>query len=32
VIAALEYWLPRWKDSGVRFASMNEITEHLRAG
>jgi peptidoglycan/xylan/chitin deacetylase (PgdA/CDA1 family) len=25
VVKALEYWLPRWKDSGIRFASMDEI-------
>jgi peptidoglycan-N-acetylglucosamine deacetylase len=31
VIVALEYWLPRWKDSGIRFASMNEIEKNLRA-
>lgn len=31
VIAALEYWLPRWKDSGIRFMTMNEIEKNLRA-
>jgi peptidoglycan/xylan/chitin deacetylase (PgdA/CDA1 family) len=24
-IAALEYWLPRWKDGGIRFASLNDL-------
>src|ERR1700722_1516882 len=23
VVAALEYWLPRWKDSGIRFVTMS---------
>jgi peptidoglycan-N-acetylglucosamine deacetylase len=31
VIAALEYWLPRWKDSGIRFLDMNEIEKDFRA-
>jgi peptidoglycan/xylan/chitin deacetylase (PgdA/CDA1 family) len=31
VIAALEYWLPRWKDSGIRFVTMNEVENNLRA-
>ena len=26
-IAALEYWLPRWKDSGIRFVTLNEVQE-----
>ena len=30
VVAALEYWLPRWKDAGVRFVTMNEIEQELR--
>jgi peptidoglycan-N-acetylglucosamine deacetylase len=25
VVKALEFWLPRWKDSGIRFVSMDEI-------
>jgi peptidoglycan/xylan/chitin deacetylase (PgdA/CDA1 family) len=25
-VAALEYWLPRWKDAGIRFVSVDEIT------
>jgi peptidoglycan/xylan/chitin deacetylase (PgdA/CDA1 family) len=29
VVAALEYWLPRWRDSGIRFATMNEIEQKL---
>jgi peptidoglycan/xylan/chitin deacetylase (PgdA/CDA1 family) len=32
VIVALEYWLPRWKDSGIRFVNMNEIEKNLRVG
>jgi peptidoglycan-N-acetylglucosamine deacetylase len=30
VVAALEYWLPRWKDAGMRFVTMNEIGQKLR--
>jgi peptidoglycan/xylan/chitin deacetylase (PgdA/CDA1 family) len=30
VVAALEYWLPRWKDAGMRFVTMNEIEQRLR--
>ncbi|MGA8034508.1 MAG: polysaccharide deacetylase family protein [Candidatus Acidiferrales bacterium] len=25
VLVALEYWLPRWKDRGLRFLSMDEV-------
>lgn len=25
VLRALEYWLPRWKDSGIRFLSMDQV-------
>jgi peptidoglycan-N-acetylglucosamine deacetylase len=31
LVKALEYWLPRWKDSGIGFVSMNEIEKNLRA-
>jgi peptidoglycan-N-acetylglucosamine deacetylase len=31
VVKAMEYWLPRWKDSGIRFISMDEIEKNLRA-
>jgi hypothetical protein len=24
-VAALEYWLPRWKDAGLRFVTLDEI-------
>ena len=24
-VAALEYWLPRWNDSGIRFVSVDEV-------
>jgi peptidoglycan-N-acetylglucosamine deacetylase len=27
VVAALEYWLPRWKDSGLRMITMDEMTK-----
>ena len=30
VVAALEYWLPRWKDAGMRFVTMNEIEQRPR--
>jgi peptidoglycan-N-acetylglucosamine deacetylase len=30
VVAALEYWLPRWRGSGIRFVTMNEIEQKLR--
>jgi peptidoglycan-N-acetylglucosamine deacetylase len=26
-VAALEHWLPRWRDSGLRFVSLDEIGE-----
>ena len=25
-VAALEYWIPRWKDAGLRFINLNAIT------
>ena len=31
VLAALEYWLPRWTDSGIRFVTVNELEENFRA-
>ena len=31
VVAALEHWLPRWKDAGTRFVTMKEIKTNLRA-
>jgi peptidoglycan/xylan/chitin deacetylase (PgdA/CDA1 family) len=24
-VAALEYWLPQWKDSGIRFVTLDEM-------
>ncbi|HEY0704044.1 MAG TPA: polysaccharide deacetylase family protein [Candidatus Acidoferrales bacterium] len=27
VVTALEYWLPRWKDAGLRFVTMDEMTK-----
>jgi peptidoglycan/xylan/chitin deacetylase (PgdA/CDA1 family) len=29
-VAAMEYWLPRWKDAGIRFVSLDEIGETRR--
>ncbi|MGA8221149.1 MAG: polysaccharide deacetylase family protein [Candidatus Acidiferrales bacterium] len=29
-VAALEYWLPRWKDAGIRFLSLDELDESRR--
>jgi len=29
-VAALEYWLPRWKDAGIRFVSLDEMSEVCR--
>jgi peptidoglycan-N-acetylglucosamine deacetylase len=31
VVQALEYWLPRWKDSGIGFVTMDEIEKSVRA-
>jgi peptidoglycan/xylan/chitin deacetylase (PgdA/CDA1 family) len=25
VLAALEYWLPRWRDAGYEFVTMNQL-------
>jgi peptidoglycan-N-acetylglucosamine deacetylase len=25
IVTALEYWIPRWKDAGLRFPSMDEV-------
>jgi peptidoglycan/xylan/chitin deacetylase (PgdA/CDA1 family) len=30
-LAALEYWLPRWKDQGLRFPNMDEVAAKLGA-
>ncbi|MGB0034727.1 MAG: polysaccharide deacetylase family protein [Candidatus Acidiferrales bacterium] len=27
-VAALEYWLPRWKDAGMRFVNMDELQKN----
>ncbi len=27
-VAALEYWIPRWIDTGIRFVNLDEIGEH----
>ena len=31
-IAALEYWLPRWKDSGIRFVTLDEMQQQRQSG
>lgn len=31
-VAALEHWLPRWKDSGLRFVTLDEMREKNSAG
>jgi peptidoglycan-N-acetylglucosamine deacetylase len=31
VLRALEYWLPRWKDAGMRFANLDETNYNLKA-
>ena len=31
-VAALQYWLPRWKDAGIRFASLDELARKGFAG
>ena len=32
VLVALEYWLPRWRDAGFEFVTMNEVAAGLRTG
>jgi len=31
-VAALEHWLPRWKDSGMRFVTLEQMREKNSAG
>jgi hypothetical protein len=31
-VSALEYWLPRWKDSGLRFVTLEKMRERNSAG
>lgn len=31
-VAALEYWLPRWKDAGLRFVTLEEMLREQKAG
>jgi peptidoglycan/xylan/chitin deacetylase (PgdA/CDA1 family) len=31
-VAALEHWLPRWKDSGIRFVTLGEMLDGNKAG
>ena len=31
-VAALEYWLPRWRDAGMRFVSVDELAGRAPAG
>lgn len=32
VLVALKYWLPRWRDAGVNFATITEVANGLQAG
>lgn len=32
VLAALKYWLPRWKSAGLRFVTMDDLKMNGRAG
>jgi peptidoglycan-N-acetylglucosamine deacetylase len=32
VLAALEYWLPRWRDAGMRFVNLDEAQFRTQAG
>jgi peptidoglycan-N-acetylglucosamine deacetylase len=32
VLAALEYWLPRWRDAGIRFVNLDDAQLKLQAG
>ncbi len=32
VLAALEYWLPRWRDAGIRFVNLDEVQLNTQAG
>lgn len=31
-VAALEYWLPRWKDLGIRFVTLDEMQQQRQSG
>jgi len=31
VVAALKYWLPRWKDAGLKFVTMNDVASASEA-
>jgi peptidoglycan/xylan/chitin deacetylase (PgdA/CDA1 family) len=31
-VAAIEYWLSRWKDSGMRFVTLEQMREKNSAG
>jgi len=32
VLAALEYWLPRWRDAGIQFVNLDEAQLKTQAG
>jgi peptidoglycan/xylan/chitin deacetylase (PgdA/CDA1 family) len=32
VLAALEYWLPRWRDAGIKFVKLDEVQLKTQAG
>jgi len=31
-VAALEYWLPRWKESAIRFVTLDEMQPQRQSG
>src|ERR1700691_742862 len=31
-VAALEHWLPRWKDAGIRFVTLDQVQQHVQSG
>jgi peptidoglycan/xylan/chitin deacetylase (PgdA/CDA1 family) len=31
-LAALQYWLPRWRDSGIRFVTLDQMQQQVQSG
>ncbi|HEY4710278.1 MAG TPA: polysaccharide deacetylase family protein [Candidatus Acidoferrales bacterium] len=31
-VAALQHWLPRWKDAGIRFVTLDQVQQHVQSG
>jgi hypothetical protein len=31
-VAALQHWLPRWKDAGIRFVTLDQVQPVVRSG